>query len=471
MGVLFAAGSYPKFYRMFQRFFDEGLAQASFLVGCDRTRQAVVIDPRRDASIYLEAARQHDVTILAAVETHVHADFVSGARELSASGIRVIAGPGAGLQYQHHEVTDGERLSLGDVSLTFLHTPGHTPEHITVLVERTGSPQQLFTGDLLFVGGVGRPDLLGEAQTRRLAERLFDSLRRLMAFEDATEIHPGHGAGSLCGAGIGKDPSSTVGRERRQNAMLQHSDRERFVAAVLEDIPPTPSYFPRMKRVNAEGPPLLETTWLARGLPAISPSAAAALAADGALIVDLRDGNAFAAGHPYGALNIAFGAKVGYWGGWVIEPDVPLLLLADDARQAHEAGVQLLRVGLDRIEGAVEGGWSAWMRAGLPADTLEQISAADLRAAVGRGEPMQIVDVRTPREWDGGHLAGSINIPVGEILQRSGEIRRDVGIATICEGGYRSMLAASLLAHEGIRHLASVTGGMAAYRALEEVTS
>ncbi len=456
---------------MFQRFFDEGLAQASFLVGCDRTRQAVVIDPRRDASIYLEAARQHDATILAAVETHVHADFVSGANELSARGIRVVTGPGAGLQYPHHQAGDGERLTLGDVSLTFLHTPGHTPEHITVLAERPGKPQQLFTGDLLFVGGVGRPDLLGEAQTRRLAEQLFDSLRRILTFDDAAEIHPGHGAGSLCGAGIGKEPSSTIGRERRQNAMLQHSDRERFVAAVLDDIPPTPSYFARMKRVNAEGPPLLETTWLTRGLPAISAAAGAALAADGATIVDLRDGNSFAAGHPFGALNIAFGAKVGYWGGWVLEPEVPLLLLAEDARQAHEAGVQLLRVGLDRIDGAIEGGWSAWTRAGLPADTLELISAAELRAAIGRREPMQIVDVRTPREWNGGHIAGSINIPVGEIVQRSGEIRRDVGVATICEGGYRSMLAASLLAHEGVSHLANVSGGMAAYRALEEVTT
>src|SRR4051812_37731572 len=184
---------------MFQRFYDEGLAQASFLVGCDRTRQAVVIDPRRDASIYVEAARQAGATIVAAIETHVHADFVSGARELASIGARVIAGPGANLAYDHHEVHDGEELALGDVTLTFLHTPGHTFEHVAVAADMPGAPRRLFTGDLLFVGGVGRPDLLGERQTRELAGQLFDSLARVLRMDPRVEVHPGHGAGSLCG--------------------------------------------------------------------------------------------------------------------------------------------------------------------------------------------------------------------------------------------------------------------------------
>ena len=452
---------------MFQRFFDEGLAQASFLVGCARTRQAVIVDPRRDASIYAEAARQLGASIVAAIETHVHADFVSGARELAVRGAAVITGPGSGVQFEHREAADGERLALGDVTLTFVHTPGHTPEHIAVLCEAPREPARLFTGDLLFVGGVGRPDLLGDAQTRQLAGALFESLQRVMRFDDRTEIHPGHGAGSLCGAGIGLDPSSTVARERRQNAMLQYSDRDAFVRAVLGDIPPTPPYFARMKRINAAGPPLLEETWAARPLPSIQPAAAAALAADGAVIVDLRDGAAFAAAHPYGALNIGFGSKVGYWGGWVLEPDVPLLLLADEGAQAHEAAVQLLRVGLDRVEGVIAGGFAVWNSAGLPTASLDQISPDELAAALDGRERMQIVDVRTPHEWRAGHIEGSINIPVGEIRARAGEVRRDVGVATICEAGYRSMLAASLLAHEGVTHLASVTGGMSAFRALE----
>src|SRR5258706_4813664 len=281
LGCIISSGF--KFYRMFQRFFDEGLAQASFLVGCDRAKLAVVIDPRRDVSVHAAAARQLGAAIVAAIETHVHADFVSGARELADTGARVYAGPGADLAYDHHAVRDGETLAVGDVTLTFLHTPGHTPEHMCILAEAPGEPARLFTGDLLFVGGVGRPDLLGEAQTRGLAHDLFDSLQRIVALDEGIEIHPGHGAGSLCGAGIGREPFSTIARERRQNAMLQYHDRETFVAAVLADLPGTPPYFARMKQVNKAGPPLLKDG-TGRRLPSIRPAAAAALAADGALI-------------------------------------------------------------------------------------------------------------------------------------------------------------------------------------------
>jgi hydroxyacylglutathione hydrolase len=451
---------------MFQRFFDEGLAQASFLIGCDRSKQAVVIDPRRDASIYAAAAQQSGARIVAAIETHVHADFVSGARELAQKGARVICGPGSGLRFDHHEVRDSERLSIGDTALTFLHTPGHTPEHICILAESPGHPTRLFTGDLLFVGAVGRPDLLGDAQTRQLAGDLFGSLQRVMTLDDGVEVHPGHGAGSLCGAGIRQEPSSTIARERQQNALLQYQDRGAFVSAVLADIPETPPYFARMKRINAEGPPLLGLVDGTVRIPSIRPGAAAALAADGAMIVDLRRGDAFAAGHPYGAVNIGYGAKVGYWAGWVIAADTPVILLADEPTHAQEAAVQLLRVGLDRIEGAIAGGYDAWIGAGLPTATLEQIDASDLRDSPAR-QSMRIVDVRTPREWRAGHLEGSINIPVGEIPARARELAGDSAVATICEGGYRSTLAASLLAHEGVAHIVNITGGMAAYRSME----
>jgi hydroxyacylglutathione hydrolase len=449
---------------MFQRFFDEGLAQASFLVGCDRTKQAVVIDPRRDATVHEAAARQLGATIVAAIETHVHADFVSGARELAQRGAEVYAGPGAGLEYaRHHGVRDGETLPLGDLTLTFLHTPGHTPEHICILAEGPGQPSRLFTGDLLFVGGVGRPDLLGEAQTRQLAQQLFDSLRRVMALDGQIEVHPGHGAGSLCGAGFGKEPSSTIAREQRQNAMLQHHDRDAFVAAVLADIPDTPPYFARMKRINTAGPPLLGD----RRLPSIRPAAAAALAADGALILDLRSGAAFAEGHPYGALNLSYGPKMGYWSGWVIPPEDPLLLLADEPAHAQEGATQLLRVGLDRIEGTIAGGFEAWTGAGLPVAQIAQMSVETLRSTIEDSRPggLRVVDVRSAREWRAGHIDGSINIPVGEIPSRARELP-DAPIATICEGGYRSSLAASLLAHEGVSRLFNVVGGMTAYRAL-----
>ena len=386
-----------RFYRMFQRFFDDGLAQASFLVGCDRTKQAVVIDPRRDTAIYVDAAKQLGATIVAAIETHVHADFVSGARELAQQGVRIITGPGAGLQIEHFEAGDNERLPIGDVTLTFLHTPGHTPEHICVLATPPDGPPKIFTGDLLFVGGVGRPDLLGDDLTRQLADQLFDSLRRVMSLDDRTEVHPGHGAGSLCGAGIGKEPSTSIARERRQNAMLQYDTKDALVGAVLGDLPPTPPYFARMKRINADGPALLSSLRNPAKLPAIAPAAVAALLADGAVLIDFRTVQDFGAGHPSGALNIGFGSKIGYWAGWVVPPDVPIVLLSEDPSQLAEAATQLFRVGLDRVEGALAGGFEAWSRAGLPIESIEQIAAAELRDAVKAGEPMQLLDVRSPR--------------------------------------------------------------------------
>jgi hydroxyacylglutathione hydrolase len=452
---------------MFRRFFDEGLAQASFLIGCDRTTQAVVIDPRRDASIYTAAAAQSGATIVAAIETHVHADFVSGARELAAKGARVVCGPGANLGFAHHQVRDRETLAIGDTLLTFFHTPGHTFEHIAVGAAAPGQPQRLFTGDLLFVGGVGRPDLVGEKETRELAGLLFDSLQRIARMDPRIEVHPGHGAGSLCGAGIGKDPSTTIGREIDQNPLLTFARREDFVAAVMADVPETPAYFARMKTINEAGPNVLGLADGPPRLPAIRPAAAAALAADGAIIVDLRAPDAFAAGHPYGAIALAFGSKVGYWGGWVIPEDTPLILLADEPAQAQDAAVQLLRVGLDRIEGAIAGGYEAWVAAGLPSATLERMSVADLRAASAAGRTMHVLDVRSPGEWRSGHVAGSVNVPVGDLPARARQLPADGTIATICEGGYRSSLAASLLEREGVARIINVTGGMTAYRALE----
>ena len=450
---------------MFQRFFDEGLAQASFLVACDRAKQAVVIDPRRDASIYTAAARQHGLTIVAAIETHVHADFVSGSRELVSRGARIVAGPGSKLQFESHEVHDGERLNVGDIALTFLHTPGHTPEHITVMVEEPGAPVRLCTGDLLFVGGVGRPDLLGEAQTRQLASALFDSLQRLLDLKDDVEVHPGHGAGSLCGAGIGKDPCSTIGRERRSNPMLQYRDRAAFVDAVLSDLPETPAYFARMKRVNTEGPALVGLIDAPPRLPQIAATAGAALAADGALLLDLRASADYGSAHADGALNFPYGSKVGYWAGFVLTPESPLLLMADEPAEAQDAYVQLLRVGLDNVAGAIAGGFTAWSRAALPVTDLAQMSAADLRAALAAHQVWHVVDVRTPAEWRAGHLEGSVNIPLANLMSRLGDLP-DGPVAVMCEGGYRSALASSLLAHEGVRELVNVADGMSGYRAL-----
>src|SRR6476620_5085875 len=233
---MIAVHPHAGFYPMFQRYFDPGLAQASYLIASDRTGEAVVIDPRRDVDVYVTAAAQSNLRIVAAIETHVHADFVSGARELHAAGAETLAGPGSSLKFPDREVTHHECLVLGDLELRFLHTPGHTPEHISIVAENRGEPSRVFTGDTLFVGAVGRPDLLGESLMRRLAGELHDSvLSTLFALDDDVQVHPGHGAGSLCGAGIGAEPFSTIGRERVANPLLAHTTREQFIAGVLGD--------------------------------------------------------------------------------------------------------------------------------------------------------------------------------------------------------------------------------------------
>jgi hydroxyacylglutathione hydrolase len=352
---------------MFQRFYDEGLAQCSFFIACPRAREAVIIDPRRDVDIYVETARANNVRIAYSFETHVHADFACGSRELAAVGAKTISGPGANLRYAHHQAAHGERLRVGDLSIEFMHTPGHTPEHISILTSQPDQPVRLFTGDTLFVGAVGRPDLLGDAQTRRLADELYDSLfTKILVLDDRIQVHPGHGAGSLCGAGIGSEPFTTIGQEKRFNPMLQHTSKEAFVAAMLADLPDTPPYFPRMKKLNQEGPPLLGLVNGYRGPAPISPGSAASAIRSGAFMIDLRGASAFATGHPLGALNLAFGQKVGYYAGYVLPHDARVVLLAASQREATEVGRQLLRVGVSRIDGYVNGGFEAWRDAGLP---------------------------------------------------------------------------------------------------------
>ena len=449
---------------MFHRIFDEGLAHSSYVVACDRTRQAAIVDPRRDVDVYVQLAAQRGLSITHAIDTHIHADFVSGSRELAAAGARVIAGPGANLGFPSHEVQDGEVLAIGDVHVRVLHTPGHTPEHVCFLF-REGETQRVLTGDTLFVGAVGRPDLLGEDRSRELAIQLHASLmEKLLALPDDVEVRPAHGAGSLCGTAIGSEPQSTIGQERRHNPMLQHKSREAFVAAVLQDLPETPAYFAELKRVNRTGPPLLDLAREVPPLPLLSAQAADAAVREGAVLLDLRPAEAFAEGHAAGAISIAFGPRVGYWAAWVVPLDRRVVLIADgDARHAGEAHRQLLRVGMDRVEGLVHGGFPAWRAAALPVSRLRRITAAELIDRHAE-RSLTIVDVRSAPEFAAGHADGAINVPVGSIQTKMPAIPRHAGIAVMCESGFRSTLAASLLARAGFSSVVNVSGGMAAYR-------
>jgi hydroxyacylglutathione hydrolase len=457
---------------MFHRFFDEGLAQASFFLACPRTRDAVIIDPRRDVDVYVEMAKAQGLRIAYTFETHVHADFACGSRELAAIGAKTIAGPGAHLRYTNHEAAHGERLRVGDISCEFMHTPGHTPEHISILVNQPDQPTRIFSGDTLFVGAVGRPDLLGEEQTRRLANDLYDSLfKKLLVLDERIQIHPGHGAGSLCGAGIGNEAFTTIGQEKRFNPMLQHKTKEAFVAAVLADLPDTPPYFPRMKKLNQEGPPLLGLVNGYRGPAPLSPAATAAAVRNGAILIDLRQAADFATSYPLGALNLPIGTKVGYWAGYVLPGDARVVLLGANHHEATEAARQLMRIGVSRIDGYLSGGFTAWRDAGLPTASFELSNVQELASALSGGTAPLLVDVRTNKEFKAGHIDGALHIPLGDLARRATEIPRDRPVATICEAGYRSSLAASVLARAGLDSLVNVTGGMSAWRALAPASS
>lgn len=450
---------------MFERFFDAGLAQTAYLIACPRTREAAIVDPSRDIDSIVATAKRHGLWIAYAIETHIHADFVSGARELAALGARVVAGPGADLKFPFHEARDHEIIRLGDIPLEVLHTPGHTPEHISLVVRESGQPVRVLTGDTLFVGAVGRPDLLGADQARQLADQLYDSLfERLLALGDDVEVHPGHGAGSLCGAGIGKEPHTTIGHERQFNPLLQQTSKPAFIAAVLDDLPETPDYFARMKIVNRNGPAILDVGSGVSTPTAIPGDQAIAIVNRGTTVIDLRNSDAFGAGHIPGAINIAFGPRVGYWGGWILEPDLPLLLIAETVDQAAEAHRQLLRVGLETVIGYINGGFETWRAAGGTIAQIPQVSARDLRERALQGkEAVTIVDVRTPKEWRAGHADHAVNIPLGDLQRRIGELRNSPVVATICESGFRSSLASSLLRRAGL-NVINVSDGTAALR-------
>jgi hydroxyacylglutathione hydrolase len=342
---------------MFERFFDEGLGRTSYLVACPRAREAVVIDPRRDVEIYVSAARERDVTIRWVFQTHVHDDFACGARELVALGAKAIVGPDAGLRFQHHYVTHGERMRIGDLSILFLHTPGHTREHIAILASQPDEPVRLFTGDTLGAGGVGRPEAATAEGRRALAWALHESLcQRILPLDDRIHLLPSSGA----------QAATTIGHEKRTNPMLRFEGRDGFVQAVLDEpVLPTP-FGDWVRTVNQAGPPLLAMVNGFRGLPAISPGSAATAIRAGGAVLDLRAPDDFAAGHARDACNVAVGPALGPSVRRALPRDPRIVLVAQDGAQAREAALQLLRLGVSRIDGYINGGFAAWRAAGLP---------------------------------------------------------------------------------------------------------
>jgi hydroxyacylglutathione hydrolase len=447
----------------------EGLAHLSYLLGDPGSGKAIVIDPRRDVDVYLELARKHNLKITHVVETHIHADFVSGSRELAhrseTAEIYVSAEGGARYGFPHQPLHDGDHIQVGDIILTALHTPGHTPEHLSFVAANRSQidhPWGLFSGDFLFADSVGRPDLLGAENTDRLAKQLFHSLQTaLKKLDDSLRLYPAHGAGSPCGANI-CDRQSTLGYERHHNPALQFTDEDKFIAWVLETAPPIPRYYSRMKKVNAQGPELLKGT---ASIPSLKAKAFQKAVQSGkAQLLDNRHMLAFGGGHIAGTLNIGPKPDLSLWAGWMLDPESSILLVLTRDTDLAEVVHQLARVGFTKFEGYLHGGMDAWITDGLPLQTLPQMTVHDLKEALPPRD-LQVVDVRTPTEWEGGHVPGARYLFLPELAEKLDKLDKNRPVVTYCASGYRSSIAASLLQAKGFAKVYNTPGSWKAWTA------
>ena len=460
-----------------KRFFEPKLAQTSYMIGCAAHHVAIVIDPNRDVDQYIAAAAAENARITHVTETHIHADFLSGARELTArTGATLYLSDEGDKDWKYAFATsdratllhDGDHISVGNIDLEVVHTPGHTPEHIAFLVTDgavADEPIAAVTGDFIFVGDVGRPDLLEKAANLKGtmeagAKQLWQSLEKFRARPDYLQIWPGHGAGSSCGKGISAIPHSTLGYERRFNWAFQAKDEADFVASVLSGQPDPPKYFAEMKKLNKEGPRLLGGFTR----PPERPSAdIAALVAAGAAVVDMRPAGEFAAGAIPGTISVPMNSSFTTWMGWLVPYDRDFYLIGDEA--AVDLAVRdLAMIGLDRI-----GGWFSasavgeWASAnGAPLSVIPQVTAQDLAQSLKHGA-VTLIDVRNPGEWSAAHIDGATHIPLGRLNERLSEIPRDKPIVLQCAAGARSMIGASILKARGVDRVINLIGGFGAW--------
>jgi len=467
----------------FKQFYDQPLAQASYLIGCQATGDAIVVDPMRDVRGYVEVAAREGLRITHITETHIHADFVSGARELAAAtGARLYlsAEGGPDWQYAFAErdgatlLHDGDVIQVGNLRFDVLHTPGHTPEHLSFVVTdqpAAAGPMGILTGDFVFVGDVGRPDLLEKAakvaNTMEAGARtLFHSLDRFRALPDHLQVWPGHGAGSACGKALGAVPSSTVGYEKRANWGVAQTAEDEFVRLVLDGQPEPPRYFAEMKRINRDGARVLG------GLPTPSRQPASALpplVRAHAWLVDLRAASDFARGHVPSALSIPYSRGFSTWAGWLLPYDADVWLLTDADGPETPAAVQdavrdLALIGLDRVAGWFDASaLAAWQASGAEWRDVPQLTPMELAERRLR-EPLQVIDVRGATEWEAGHLPDTDNIPVGLLAEAVPSLDPLQPIVTQCQSGARSAIAASVLLRAGRLDVFNLVGGYVGWR-------
>lgn len=447
----------------FEQFYLGCLAHASYLMASEG--EAVVVDPQRDVELYLTAAAQRGVTIRHIFESHLHADFISGHRELAArTGATIYMGAQAGATFPHVSVRDGFELKFGKVLIRVLETPGHTPESICLVVtdeQKSSEPWAVLTGDTLFIGDVGRPDLSPQHTSAQLASMLYDSLHnKLLTLPDAVLVYPAHGAGSLCGKNMRAERSSTIGTERLINYALQIKSREEFVAQLTSNLPARPDYFLKDAEINRTGAAALSDL---APLRAIAPSELKSMLSEGEIALDVRNGEEFAAGHVPGSVNIALSGQFASWAGTVVGLSSHPVLIAASDEQLEEARLRLARVGIEVLDGYLSGGFAAWKQAGLPAAAISQMTAAELDARL-TSHDVQVLDVRRQTEWDAAHIAAATWWPLDNFRVSPPEMDRDAPIAVHCKSGYRSMIASSLLQRAGFRQVINVIGGFDAWQ-------
>ncbi|HKD80083.1 MAG TPA: rhodanese-like domain-containing protein [Candidatus Angelobacter sp.] len=447
----------------FEQFYLGCLAHASYMLGSEG--EAAVVDPQRDVDIYLKAAKERGLKIRHIFETHLHADFVSGHVELAArTGATIHIGAKAGATFPHDALRDGSEVKLGKIRITALETPGHTPEGMSLVItdeEKSPKPWAVLTGDTLFIGDVGRPDLAKSHTPQQLAGMMYDSLHgKLLKLNDDVMVYPAHGAGSLCGRSMRAERSSTIGTERLTNYALQIKSRDEFIRQLTENLPARPEYFEQDARINREGAGALGEL---PELAAVSPQELNSLLEQGVFALDVRPNADFAAAHVPGSVNIALSGQFASWAGAIMGLSATPVLIADTAEQYTEARMRLARVGIEDPRGFLKGGVAAWEQAGLPVAHVPQMTVEQLHDRLD-GNGLQVLDVRREPEWQAGHLADAEWFPLDQFKVSAPEVDPARPMAVHCQGGYRSMIACSLLRRAGVENVISVIGGFDAWR-------
>lgn len=451
----------------FKQFYLDCLAHASYLIGSEA--DAVVVDPQRDVDQYLSEAQANGLRIKYVIETHLHADFVSGHRELAAlTGAEIVFSEKAGATFPHRAVREGDEITIGKVILRIMETPGHTPESISVLVidtEVSPQPQKVLTGDTLFIGDVGRPDLAAAKgyTPETMAGMMYDSLHhKLLQLSDDVEVYPAHGAGSMCGRNISKQTSSTIGEQKLFNYALKPMSKEEFIRLMTSELPSAPAYFAEDAEINREGAAPLTA------LPkpaALAPLEVTELISHGYVVLDVRSAAEFGAAHVPGSINIGLGGQFAIWAASLISLHNPIIIVADSEAKVEEAQTRLARVGIESVQGYLSGGMDAWREAGVEVATVIQITVDELNELMASQTDFQVLDVRRPPEYISGHVPGAITAPLSNLKDRVSvlEIEPSRLTAVICAGGYRSSAATSILQQHGFSKLLNVTGGTGAW--------